>query len=171
MSSTTTTATSAPPDFNALENDIAKAIKAYNKALKSENKCISELKFDSDDKLKISTKTRASAATNDSDSSTGSDASNPVVAATGGAYNFSETSSINGSFLNNRMNKHLRRSMFGGGMDNNNSDTLASITELQRMPSYKNNSQRGGSKLSKSDFLKKMKDAGVTSTSTSDFCG
>jgi len=49
----------------------------------------------------------------------------------GGNYNFSDTSfgSINGSFLNNRIHKHSRRSMFGGG-PSGNSDTLMSITEL-----------------------------------------
>lgn len=93
----------------------------------------------------------------------------------GGNNNFSETSSINGSFLNNRMNKHLRRSMMGGGNGtSNNSDTLASITELQRMPKYKSNPgnfQGGGGGMSKSNFIKKMHDAGITSTTTSDFCG
>lgn len=86
---------------------------------------------------------------------------------TGGSkYNFSDTSSVNGSFLNGRMNKYLRNSMTGGGK---NSDTLASITELQvnTMPRY--NSQEGGGTLSKKDFLSKMKNAGITS-STSEFC-
>jgi hypothetical protein len=46
---------------------------------------------------------------------------------------YSETSSINGSFLNNRIGKHLKHSMLGGGSDReeDNSDTLANITELQ----------------------------------------
>lgn len=88
----------------------------------------------------------------------------------GGNDMFSETSSINGSFLNNRMNKHLRRSMFGGGA-NSGSDTLASVTELQqKMPSYKYGSQNGGA-LSNADFMKKMNDNGISSNSTSDFCG
>jgi len=84
----------------------------------------------------------------------------------GGQYNFSDTSSVNGSFLNGRMNKYLRNSMTGGGK---NSDTLASITELQAnsMPRY--NMQGGGGKMSKADFLKKMKESGITS-STSEFC-
>lgn len=83
-----------------------------------------------------------------------------------GGFNFSDTSSINGSFLQGRMNKNLRKSMTGGGM---NSDTLASITELQAnsMPRY--NSQAGGGKMSKAEFLRKMKDEGITS-STSEFC-
>ena len=83
-----------------------------------------------------------------------------------GGFNFSDTSSINGSFLQGRMNKNLRKSMTGGGI---NSDTLASITELQAnsMPRY--NSQAGGRKMSKAEFLRKMKDEGITS-STSEFC-
>jgi hypothetical protein len=92
----------------------------------------------------------------------------------GGKFNFSDTSvmnsvsSVNGSFLNKRMNKYLRNSMTGGGT---NSDTLASITELQVNPMPRYNSQGGGgsSKMSKNDFLKKMHDAGITS-STSEFC-
>jgi hypothetical protein len=96
-----------------------------------------------------------------------SSVNNDNVIKGGSSNNFSETSSVNGSFLNRRMNKFLRNSMNGGGR---NSDTLASITELQRDPMPKYNSQNGGgNNMSKNDFLKKMRDAGITS-STSEFC-
>jgi hypothetical protein len=134
---------------------------------------ITAINIDSDGKV-LSIDTNANSEKSDVSAPTSEPVTSdePVVEnKTGGGNDmFSETSSINGSFLNNRMNKHLRRSMFGGGA-NSGSDTLASVTELQqKMPSYKYGSQNGGG-LSNADFMKKMNDNGISSNSTSDFCG